>query len=153
MCIRDSGITGPTIQAFNFADAAHNAFNLNPWIGGALMAACVAVVAFGGAKRLGRVSELVVPVMAIIYIILALVILGINFKQIPSMFGLIFSSAFKMNSVYGAIWGSTVTVSYTHLDVYKRQAWVPCVPLFPQRSPYRTANSMGKKWTASDSAR
>ena len=103
-----NGITGPTIQAFNFADAAHNAFNLNPWIGGALMAACVAVVAFGGAKRLGRVSELVVPVMAIIYIILALVILGINFKQIPSMFGLIFSSAFKMNSVYGAIWGSTV---------------------------------------------
>ncbi len=76
-----NGITGPTIQAFNFADAAHNAFNLNPWIGGALMAACVAVVAFGGAKRLGRVSELViVPVMAIIYIILALVILGINFK-------------------------------------------------------------------------
>lgn len=103
-----NGITGPTIQAFNFADAAHNAFNLDPWIGGALMAACVAVVAFGGAKRLGRVSELIVPVMAIIYIVLALVILGINFTRIPSMFALIFSCAFKMNAVYGAIWGSTV---------------------------------------------
>lgn len=103
-----NGITGPTIQAFNFADAAHNAFGLNPWIGGIIMAICVAVVAFGGAKRLGRVSELIVPVMAIAYIIIALVILGINFKQIPEMFGLIFKGAFHMDSVYGAIWGSTV---------------------------------------------
>lgn len=103
-----NGITGPTIQAFNFADAAHNAFNLNPWIGGIAMAVCVAVVAFGGAKRLGRVAELIVPIMAIIYILLALVILAINFRQIPSMFGLIFSCAFKLNAVYGAIWGSTV---------------------------------------------
>lgn len=103
-----NGITGPTIQAFNFADAAHNAFGLNPWIGGIAMAVCVAVVAFGGAKRLGRVSELIVPVMAIAYIIIALIILGINFKQIPEMFGLIFKGAFKMDSVYGAIWGSTV---------------------------------------------
>ncbi|MEE0742251.1 MAG: alanine/glycine:cation symporter family protein [Emergencia sp.] len=103
-----NGITGPTIQAFNFADAAHNAFGLNPWIGGIIMAICVAVVAFGGAKRLGRVSELIVPVMAIAYIIIALVILAINFKQIPEMFGLIFKGAFKMDSLYGAIWGSTV---------------------------------------------
>lgn len=103
-----NGMTGPTIQSFNFADAAHNAFNINPWITGAFMAICVAAVAFGGAKRLGRVSELIVPIMAIAYIVLALVILGINFRQIPSMFALIFSSAFKMNSLYGAIWGSTV---------------------------------------------
>ena len=103
-----NGITGPTIQAFNFAEAANNAFGLNPWIAGAIMAICVALVAFGGSKRLGRVSELIVPVMAIIYIILALVILAINFKQIPTMFGLIFSCAFNMNSFYGAIWGSAV---------------------------------------------
>lgn len=103
-----NGITGPTIQAFNFAESAENAFGLNPWIAGFIMAACVAVVAFGGAKRLGRISELIVPVMAIAYIVIALIILGINFKQIPHMFGLIFSCAFNMNSLYGAIWGSTV---------------------------------------------
>ena len=103
-----NGITGPTIQAFNFSEAANNAFGLNPWIGGIIMAACVAVVAFGGAKRLGRVSELIVPVMAIAYIVIALIILAINFKQIPEMFGLIFKGAFKMDSLYGAIWGSTV---------------------------------------------
>lgn len=103
-----NGITGPTIQAFNFADSAQTAFGLNPWISGALIAICFALVAFGGSKRLGTVSGYIVPIMSIVYILLALVILGINFKSIPTMFGLIFSCAFNMNSVYGAIWGSTV---------------------------------------------
>lgn len=103
-----NGITGPTIQAFNFAESANNAFGLNPWIAGLIMAVCVAIVAFGGSKRLGRISELIVPVMAIAYIVIALIILAVNFKQIPSMFGLIFGCAFKMNALYGAIWGSTI---------------------------------------------
>lgn len=100
--------TGPTIQSFNFAEAANNAFGLNPWICGGCLAVLFCLVAFGGSKRLGRFSELVVPVMAIAYIVLALVILGINFRRIPEMFGLIFSCAFNMNAFYGAIWGSAV---------------------------------------------
>lgn len=103
-----NAITGPTIQAFNFADSAHMAFGLNPWISGALIAACFAIVAFGGSKRLGTVAGYIVPIMSIIYILLAVVILGINFKQIPGMFGLIFRCAFNMDSLYGAIWGSTI---------------------------------------------
>ena len=103
-----NGITGPTIQAFNFADSAQTAFGLNPWISGGIIAVCFAVVAFGGSKRLGTVARYIVPVMSIVYILLALVILGINFKSIPSMFGLIFRCAFNMDSVYGAIWGSTI---------------------------------------------
>lgn len=103
-----NGITGPTIQAFNFADSAQTAFGLNPWVSGAIIAICFALVAFGGSKRLGTVAGYIVPVMSIIYILLALVILGINFKSIPHMFGLIFRCAFNMDSVYGAIWGSTI---------------------------------------------
>lgn len=103
-----NGITGPTIQAFNFADSAQTAFGLNPWISGGIIAVCFAVVAFGGSKRLGTVAGYIVPIMSIVYILLALVILGINFKSIPNMFGLIFRCAFNMDSVYGAIWGSTI---------------------------------------------
>lgn len=103
-----NGITGPTIQAYNFAEAANNAFGLNPQIAGVIMAVCVAVVAFGGAKRLGRVSELIVPVMAIAYIVIAVVILGINYDQIPAILKSIFAGAFHLDAVYGAIWGSTV---------------------------------------------
>ena len=103
-----NGITGPTIQAFNFAESAENAFGMSPWTAGTLMAVCVGFVAFGGSKRLGRISELIVPVMALAYIVIALIILGVNFRQIPHLFRLIFTCAFNMNSLYGAIWGSTV---------------------------------------------
>lgn len=103
-----NGLTGPTIQAFNVAEATENAFGINPAITGAGVAILFALVVFGGVKRIGRVAEIVVPIMAGLYILLALVILGINFTKIPSMFSLIFSCAFNMNAFYGAIWGSAV---------------------------------------------
>lgn len=103
-----NGFTGPTIQAFNVAEATENAWGVSPWISGIVVAGLFALVVFGGMKRIGKIAEIVVPVMAILYVLLALVILGVNFSRIPEMFGLIFRSAFKMEAVYGAIWGSTV---------------------------------------------
>ncbi len=103
-----NALTGPTIQAFNIADAAKSAFGLNPWIVGCGVAVLFSVVIFGGMKRIGKFAEYIVPFMAIIYIILALIILGINAKQIPAMFGLIFRSAFNKEAMFGAIYGSTI---------------------------------------------
>ncbi|MEG1068439.1 MAG: alanine/glycine:cation symporter family protein [Anaerovoracaceae bacterium] len=103
-----NGFTGPTIQAFNVAEAAHNAFGVSPMVVGVVLAALFALVIFGGMKRIGKVAEIVVPIMAIAYIIIALVILGVNYERVPAMFGLIFSCAFNLNAFYGAIWGSAV---------------------------------------------
>lgn len=103
-----NGFTGPTIQAFNIAEASKNAFGIEPWIVGVVVAGLFALVVFGGMKRIGRIAEVVVPIMAIVYIVLALVIMGVNFKRIPEMFGMIFSCAFNMNAFYGAVWGSAV---------------------------------------------
>lgn len=103
-----NGITGPTIQAFNIADSAKIAFGINPLYTGIFVALLFAVIVFGGMKRMGRFAELVVPFMAIGYIILALVILGVNYKEIPNTFILIFSSAFSTNAVFGGIFGSAI---------------------------------------------
>ncbi|MGL4485153.1 MAG: alanine/glycine:cation symporter family protein [Anaerovoracaceae bacterium] len=103
-----NGFTGPTIQAFNVAAAVENAFGVDTYITGIAMAALFAAVVFGGMKRIGKVAEIIVPVMAVVYIVLALIIVGVNFTQIPAMFGLIFSSAFGANALYGAIWGSAI---------------------------------------------
>lgn len=103
-----NGLTGPTIQAFNVAEATQNAFHINPMITGIAIAVLFALVVFGGVKRIGKVAEVVVPFMAGLYIVLALIILAINFKHIPSMFALIIKCAFNMNAFYGAIWGSAV---------------------------------------------
>ncbi|MDF2677060.1 MAG: amino acid carrier protein [Bacillota bacterium] len=102
------GFTAPAIQAFNIAEAAKNAFGINTAITGAFVAILFGLVVFGGMKRIGRFAEIVVPVMAAGYFIVMIIILVINAKEIPSMFALIFNSAFSLDAVFGGIWGSAI---------------------------------------------
>ncbi|MDR1134489.1 MAG: alanine:cation symporter family protein [Synergistaceae bacterium] len=101
-------ITGPSLQTFNIADAMKIAFGVPPIIVGIAVAALFCVIVFGGVKRIGKFAEVVVPFMAIAYVIITVVVLAANYEHIPGMFGLIFRSAFNMESAFGAIFGGTV---------------------------------------------
>ena len=103
-----NAFTGPTIQAFNIAESARNAFGIPTIVTGCVVAILFAIVIFGGMKRIGSVAEKVVPVMAGVYILLTIVILIVNINHVPGMFALIFKSAFHMEAIYGAIWGQTI---------------------------------------------
>ena len=103
-----NGFTGPGIQAFNIADSTKNAFGISPIITGIFVAVLFGFVIFGGVKRIGNFAGAVVPFMAGAYILIALVILVINIKNVPAMLGLIFSSAFSLNATFGAIFGTAV---------------------------------------------
>ncbi|QHI73273.1 alanine/glycine:cation symporter family protein [Aminipila terrae] len=103
-----NAFTGPTIQAFNIAEATKNAFGVPALASGIVVAAIFAIIIFGGVKRIGSFAEKVVPVMAGVYILLMFIILAVNIKNVPSMFALIFKSAFNMEAVFGAIWGQTI---------------------------------------------
>ncbi|OGO79394.1 MAG: sodium:alanine symporter [Clostridiales bacterium GWB2_37_7] len=103
------GVLLPGIQSNSFAVAGSAAFGIKPIIFAVVYTILTAFVIFGGGKRIAKTAEMIVPFMAIAYILLALIILAVNFARIPEIFGLIFSSAFKLNSVYGAIFGSAVS--------------------------------------------
>lgn len=103
-----NGFTGPTIQAFNIADSVKNAFGIDPLITGICVAVIFASIIFGGMKRIGKFAELVVPFMAVVYIILTIVILGVNFQNVPSMFALIFKCAFNAEAIFGGVFGGTI---------------------------------------------
>ena len=103
-----NGFTGMTIQSCNIADSWHNAFGIPTVVTGGIVAGLVALVLFGGMRRIGKVAEYVVPVMAILYILIALVVMFTNYNRIGTMFGWIFSCAFNMNAVFGAIWGQAI---------------------------------------------
>jgi AGCS family alanine or glycine:cation symporter len=75
------------------------------WIIGLIMAAIVGVVIIGGIKRIGSVTEKVVPFMAAIYVGTALIIIFMNISLVPEAFGLIFSGAFSSNAALGGIIG------------------------------------------------
>lgn len=109
LTIVSCGIALPGIQSNSFAVAASTAFAGVPaivWAG--IYTVMTAFVVFGGGKRIAKAAETIVPFMAIGYILLAIVILFVNFGKIGEVFGLIFSSAFNMNAVYGAIFGQAI---------------------------------------------
>lgn len=75
------------------------------WIFGVMMAIVVAIVIIGGIKSIARVTDKVVPFMVGVYVLGALVVLGYHFTDIPAAFGLIFSSAFNGDALYGGAIG------------------------------------------------
>ena len=73
---------------------------------GVLIAITVAMVLLGGIKRIGRVTEKLVPGMALLYLILALGVIFMNLERVPMVFHDIFTSAFSPASVTGGVVGS-----------------------------------------------
>lgn len=73
------------------------------------MAVLVGVVIIGGIRSIAKVTEKIVPFMAVLYVVTALIILGINYEHIPSAFKLIFTSAFSQESMYGGFIGVLLT--------------------------------------------
>ena len=85
------------------ADA--NIFNL---IVGIIIAIVVALVIMGGIKRISSFASYIVPFMALLFIMLSLIIIGININQIPNAFKLIFTEAFSFKSIGGGVTGIAI---------------------------------------------
>lgn len=75
---------------------------------GVILAVLFGIIVIGGAKRLIRVTEVMVPVMGVLYVIVAIVVLILNAKQIPGMFAMIFESAFDFKAIFGGFAGSCI---------------------------------------------
>ena len=93
---------------------------------------CAALVIIGGIKRIAKVSEIVVPFMAVTYIVFALIILIGNYKAIPESLGLIFRSAFDPSAVGGAITGlllKTVIQKGVGRGIFSNEAGLGSAPI------------------------
>ena len=76
---------------------------------GVLIAILVGLVLLGGIKRIGRVTERLVPFMALLYVVLGLGVVAINIKNVPGVFGMIFRGAFSPAAITGGVIGSMFT--------------------------------------------
>ncbi len=88
------GLVFNAVQANSIANAMHNAFGWEQNYVGFSVMLLSAVVIFGGIKRIAKTAELIVPIMALAYLVLALVILFANIEKLPAVLTLIFKSAF-----------------------------------------------------------
>ncbi|SJZ54970.1 alanine or glycine:cation symporter, AGCS family [Cetobacterium ceti] len=110
-CILALGFMGNAVQANSISDAFSNALGINPLITGIIIALLAGFVFFGGIKRIASVTEKVVPVMALLYIILSLIIILINYNHIIPAFRDIFVGAFDPQAVLGGALGVTIKQS------------------------------------------
>ncbi len=96
---------GNMTQANSVAGALETGFGVNPKISGAVLSLLVGIIIFGGINRIARLTEKLVPSMAILYIIAALIVICVNFKNIPYAFEKIFVQAFDINAAAGGFMG------------------------------------------------
>ena len=87
------------------------------FIMGVVMVLIVGAVILGGIKRIALLASRIVPVMVVLYLIMVLVIMALNFREIPGVFGKIFESAFDMRAGFGAF-------AYVALTGARRAAFV-----------------------------
>lgn len=102
------GLAFNSVQANTITAAARAAWGVDEWWLGAAITLLTLVIIWGGIQRISRVSEVVVPVMAIAYIILAIVILIVNFDRVPGALRLIWESAWGLSQAAGAGMGMAV---------------------------------------------
>lgn len=98
-----TGSFNDALTAFIPSMAAHR--DTVSLIIGVVLALLTAIALFGGIKRIGKVTEAVVPFMSALYIIFTLTVIGFNLGSIGKAFGLIFSAAFTPRAVLGAASG------------------------------------------------
>jgi len=90
-----SFFTGNGIQANTMADVLFTEFGIPSWVTGLAAATLVFLVIVGGITRIARVTSVLAPLMAVIYVLSALIILAFNVPQVIPTLGLIFREAFQ----------------------------------------------------------
>jgi len=88
-------LTGNAVQANTVADTLNTTFGLPPWLTGLVAASVVGSVVIGGIARIGRVTSILAPLMAAIYVAGAILILLLNFGQVLPSLALIVKEAFS----------------------------------------------------------
>jgi AGCS family alanine or glycine:cation symporter len=103
------------------------ATSIVPKICGAVLAVLVAICIFGGGKRIVKVTGVMVPVMGVIYILMALVVMVLNAGMLPTVFANIFESAFDFRAIFGGFAGSCMMQGIKR-GLYSNEAGVGSAP-------------------------
>ena len=115
------GILLPGVQSNSIAVSVNNAFGLSFNVTAVILVIVLALIIFGGIKRIGSAAEFIVPFMGGAYILMALIIIAVNITDLPGILVLIFKSAFGAEATFGGILGSTIAWGVKR-SVYSNEA-------------------------------
>lgn len=110
--ILDFGFTNNLVQSNTISLAFTHAFGLSPWIMAIMLTTLSLAIIFGGIQRIARVSSIVVPLMAVLYLGIALFVVTTNWREIPSILSLIVENAFGGRQATGGIVGTAIVMGF-----------------------------------------
>ena len=132
-------VNGITSAVTNFFDpeGAHSVslfgldYSYAVIIAGILLTVCVALVIIGGLKRISRVAEIIVPFMAVLYVVTALIILICNVTKIPAAIVLIVQSAFGLKAAAGGMLGAMIVAMQKGIarGIFSNEAGLGSAPI------------------------
>lgn len=99
------GFFGCMVQSNSIGSTISTAFGIPSWVVGIVLVIFCAAIFLGDVKRLASVTEKVVPIMALVFLIGGLAVLVIRVKYLPETFGMIFKYAFKPDAIIGGSFG------------------------------------------------
>ncbi|MGE7767723.1 alanine/glycine:cation symporter family protein [Peribacillus sp. NPDC096540] len=99
----------PGVQSNSIAIGVDNAFGINPVITGITIVILLGFIIFGGIKRIANAAQIIVPFMALGYILISLIIIAMHISELPAVISLIFRSAFGLDSAFGGIIGMAIS--------------------------------------------
>ena len=124
--------TGNATQSNSIAVALKSTVGINPWITGLVLTIIAVAVILGGMRRIASVNEKLVPIMAIFYVVSALVALIINANKIPTAFELIFTEAFNFKAAAGGTAGYGIMLAMHYgfsRGVFSNEAGLGSAPI------------------------
>ncbi|GHA81016.1 alanine/glycine:cation symporter family protein [Pontibacter akesuensis] len=99
----------PGVQSNSIASSMYTAFEVPTAATGAGVTVLLALIIFGGVKRIGKVAEVAVPFMAGAYILMTLIIIVANIAEVPAVISLIVSSAFDAEPAFAGMFGMAIS--------------------------------------------
>lgn len=99
----------PGVQSNAITSAVKNAFGIEQWITGLIVVAILAFIILGGVKRIANAAQIIVPFMAVAYILLAIIVIIMNISLVPDVFALIIRSAFNADATFGGMIGAAIS--------------------------------------------
>lgn len=100
----------PGVQSNSSSAALKMAFDFDPLYSGIGTAVLLGLIIFGGIRRIAKAAELIIPFMAVGYVLMAVIIIGMNITQVPAVFKLIFESAIGVDATFGGILGAAIAM-------------------------------------------
>ena len=115
------------VQSNTIATSVGEAFNIEPYIIGIILVVLTAMIIFGGVHRIVKVTQVLVPVMAIFYLLIALYVVATNISEIPGVFNLIISEAFGLKEAAGGAIGVAI-MQGVRRGLFSNEAGMGSVP-------------------------